>query len=248
MDQYLRKIFYSGLPSDSDSDLLKKFALFNVVIGVYLLITFFFTIYHLKHHQYLLAVSLLCGAILMISIRWRLAHTNKHQHLFSLSAAIMVVIFLINFITGGTDNYGPLWYYTFPMVALILLGARWGTLFCMSLLVLSILVLFPPLDAIMTTSYETGFLWRFFMVYLIIYLMAVAYEVQRELAGKKIKELSGLLPICASCNKIRDDTGYWNRLENYLRRHADVDFSHGICPDCIRKLYPEVDMDEMESD
>jgi PAS domain S-box-containing protein len=58
-------------------------------------------------------------------------------------------------------------------------------------------------------------------------------------ALSKIKTLSGLLPICASCKKIRDDKGYWRHLEVYLRAHTQADFSHSICPDCAKKLYPE---------
>jgi hypothetical protein len=46
------------------------------------------------------------------------------------------------------------------------------------------------------------------------------------------------LPICASCKQIRDDKGYWNQIESYLRSHAEVEFSHSICPDCVKKLYP----------
>ena len=55
-----------------------------------------------------------------------------------------------------------------------------------------------------------------------------------------VKTLSGLLPICASCKKIRDDQGYWNQLETYIRERSDAEFSHGICPECARKLYPEL--------
>jgi hypothetical protein len=54
-----------------------------------------------------------------------------------------------------------------------------------------------------------------------------------------VKVLSGLLPVCASCKKIRDDKGYWNQIETYISDHSEADFSHGICPDCLRKLYPE---------
>lgn len=53
----------------------------------------------------------------------------------------------------------------------------------------------------------------------------------------KIKKLSGLLPICANCKKIRDDKGYWKQIEEYIKEHSDADFSHGICPDCMDKLY-----------
>jgi PleD family two-component response regulator len=53
----------------------------------------------------------------------------------------------------------------------------------------------------------------------------------------KVKVLSGLLPICANCKKVRDDKGYWSQIEAYLDTHSEVTFSHGICPDCREKLY-----------
>ena len=56
----------------------------------------------------------------------------------------------------------------------------------------------------------------------------------------KVKLLSGYLPICASCKKIRDDKGYWQAVETYIDSHSEAKFSHGICPDCIQKLYPEI--------
>ena len=58
-------------------------------------------------------------------------------------------------------------------------------------------------------------------------------------ALSKVKQLSGLLPICASCKKIRDDQGYWNQIEEYIRNHSEADFSHGLCPPCLEKLYPD---------
>jgi PAS domain S-box-containing protein len=53
-----------------------------------------------------------------------------------------------------------------------------------------------------------------------------------------VKTLKGLLPICASCKKVRDDDGYWSRLEAYLGEHSNVEFSHSICPDCMKAMYP----------
>jgi len=58
-------------------------------------------------------------------------------------------------------------------------------------------------------------------------------------ALSQVKTLSGLLPICASCKKIRDDKGYWNQIESYIRDHSEAEFSHGICPECVKKLYPD---------
>ncbi len=62
-------------------------------------------------------------------------------------------------------------------------------------------------------------------------------ERVRELedALAKVKTLSGMLPICASCKKIRDDKGYWTQIESYLRHHSEAEFSHGVCPDCAKK-------------
>ena len=60
-------------------------------------------------------------------------------------------------------------------------------------------------------------------------------ELQKALS--EIRTLSGLLPICASCKKIRDDKGYWNQLELYIRDHSEAEFSHSICPSCADKLY-----------
>lgn len=62
-------------------------------------------------------------------------------------------------------------------------------------------------------------------------------ELTRTLS--KVKVLSGLLPICAGCKKIRNDKGYWEQVELYLKEHADIEFTHGFCPDCMEKLYPE---------
>jgi hypothetical protein len=53
-----------------------------------------------------------------------------------------------------------------------------------------------------------------------------------------VRTLRGILPICASCKKIRDDKGYWNQLESYIRDHSEAEFSHSLCPECIEKLYP----------
>jgi hypothetical protein len=59
-------------------------------------------------------------------------------------------------------------------------------------------------------------------------------------AFEEVNFLSGLLPICASCKKIRDDKGYWKKIETYISSHSKVEFSHSICPDCAQKLYPEL--------
>ncbi len=73
--------------------------------------------------------------------------------------------------------------------------------------------------------------------------LALRNEELRE-ALSKIKTLSGLLPICASCKKIRDDRGYWSQIEAYVSLHTEAEFSHSICPDCAKEQYPDL-YDEM---
>ncbi len=58
-------------------------------------------------------------------------------------------------------------------------------------------------------------------------------------AISQVKTLSGMLPICSSCKKIRDDKGYWTQIESYISTHSEAEFSHSVCPDCVKKLYPE---------
>lgn len=80
-----------------------------------------------------------------------------------------------------------------------------------------------------------------------VLLRAIRYGVERQAltlklqkALEEVKRLKNLLPICAGCKKIRDDQGYWQSVEKYLLDHAGVQFSHGLCPDCVRKLYPDM--------
>jgi CheY-like chemotaxis protein len=66
--------------------------------------------------------------------------------------------------------------------------------------------------------------------------------LQLQTALAEVKTLSGLLPICCSCKKIRDDKGYWNQLEAYVMQHSSASFSHGYCPDCAIKFFKDAGM------
>jgi PAS domain S-box-containing protein len=80
------------------------------------------------------------------------------------------------------------------------------------------------------------------------------FEKEREVlisnlqsALDEIKVLRGILPICSKCKKIRDDSGYWEQIESYIDKHSDAKFSHGICPDCIKELYPDIALDVLKN-
>jgi uncharacterized PurR-regulated membrane protein YhhQ (DUF165 family) len=74
----------------------------------------------------------------------------------------------------------------------------------------------------------------------------VIRELQQALS--EVKTLRGLIPICANCKKVRDDQGFWNQIEAYIHKHSDAQFSHGICPECAEKLYPELDIFEKKEE
>jgi hypothetical protein len=100
-------------------------------------------------------------------------------------------------------------------------------------------------------SPEGGELWKV-MTNRVLALFAIwvttllSLKIIRE-AQKEIKILRGFLPICSSCKKIRDDDGYWNQIESYIHSHSEAQFSHGICPDCFKKHYPDYEYNDDES-
>ena len=69
-------------------------------------------------------------------------------------------------------------------------------------------------------------------------------ELQNAL--EKVKQLSGLLPVCSNCKKIRDDNNHWQPIENYIYEHSEAQFSHSLCPDCAKKLYPDLNLDSVD--
>ena len=94
-------------------------------------------------------------------------------------------------------------------------------------------------------SPEGGVLWqvlfnRFLALFAIWVTALLSLKIKCD-SLEQIKVLKGLLPICASCKKIRDDNGYWSQIESYIHENSEAEFSHGICPDCFRELYPDIE-------
>lgn len=241
MKQWLKKVFYCGFPQNIDRELLDKILFFNIIVVVYILTAIPFSIVHVIRKNYFLFFCLVIGLVLLIGMRLFLCNTKKYQITFLSAAILMTFIYLSNYITGGTDNNGPIWYFTFPMMALILLGPLKGFLLSISLVIISLLLLVEPFNQLMMTVYEPSFLARFFISYMIVFILAFLYESQKQRSGKEIKVLKDFLPICSNCKKIRDDKGYWEQVDVYIQKHSDTLFSHGICPECTEKLYGDED-------
>lgn len=189
-----------------------------------------------------LAVVLLIGNVLFIRL---LASGAWLYRLDALIFGALLLYYLTEDMGYGT---AAMWAFAYPLVFLLLLGNREGSIWTGVFFVgAAFILIMSPTP--FPRHFTAGFLATFFM----IAVMAYAIEslrgrfereshtliAQLETALSEVKTLKGLLPICANCKKIRDDTGYWNQIESYLQEHADASFTHSVCPDCIQELYPE---------
>lgn len=150
---------------------------------------------------------------------------------------IALVVLVIDYYTGKNIR--------FPILYIIPIGiAAWGnkkTIAYSLAITLSLARLgfnFPWLETSSLFSASINTIIRIFVLLLFAYLVARTARQTRELT-RKVNLLEGILPICASCKKIRNDKGEYEQIERYISKRSEAEFSHGICPECAKKLYPE---------
>ena len=137
------------------------------------------------------------------------------------------------------------------MMSIFLLGGQKGVVASILFISLAIVIFILGHHMPYISEYSKNLCIRYVSAYFIIVLFSFVMEqaragVQEKLTKanmnlkkslEEVKTLSGLLPICANCKKIRDDTGYWNQIEGYIQKHSEAIFSHGMCPNCMDELY-----------
>jgi len=190
----------------------------------------------------LIPVTDFASSVLLLLTYLYLRATKKLYNACVMAALCFMGFLLVHLISGGTDSSGPIWYFVFPPLAFYLLGLRMGLLFSLMVAVPAMMILLALVYGVEVAGYTTTFILRFLISYLIETFLVYIMESQRIKAQQRVKILSGLLPICANCKKIRDDKGYWNQIESYLVKHSAAELSHGICPECAKKLYPDLDV------
>lgn len=116
-----------------------------------------------------------------------------------------------------------------------------------SLLIIAVYFYKPPVDYMWKAMFNRGIslfsVWSAALLGLQKNRMERQRNVlllEREKALQEVRILRGFLPICASCKKIRDDNGYWTQIEGYIKEHSEAEFTHSICPDCVKRLYPDL--------
>ncbi len=149
---------------------------------------------------------------------------------------------------GGGNGAALLWFYVMPSAMIFLLGFREGVIWIGCQIAAMAAILFGKVGY----SYDLDLAIRFIAVFAVVTLLACSLEILRAryfklmLAEKEalqkalgeIQILKGMVPICGSCKKIRDDRGFWTQIESYMKEHSSIEFSHGICPECAAKLFP----------
>ena len=168
---------------------------------------------------------------------------------FAVGCALDLIIGVIDYATGS--EIGLSVFYLAPIAFVVWFGGRRSGLLMSVIAVLTMIMS----DLLGSKLYSRSFVesWNYLVhltsfvivTYLISWLKLEIEERARfilelQKALNEVKTLSGLLPMCAWCKNVRDDKGYWQKVEDYIAKHSDAEFTHGICPDCLKKTSPEV--------
>ena len=153
--------------------------------------------------------------------------------------ALIVFLSIYLYWDGGLYNTGVYWCIAFPGLFISTRGVKKGTIWvAFQISALMILFILSRLS-IITVAYNVFESLAFLLVYGFSFYILYSYEQSRAVYQREIRRLNEMLPICSFCKRIRDKNGKWHSLESYLNREADIDFSHGICPECGKKHYPD---------
>ena len=251
--QKLKSLFGSCPLNDRNADLKRRMRLLNMFCIILMLFSVLMIVVNLLQGQMrfvILVVALFIASGLSIAL-------NSITGRVFLSTILILValnafaLYLIH--SGGVEGNGYLWLFPLPILELFAFGNRTGLISIIVLLIISLILLFFPENALLVHAWSTSFKIRFLVAFSGLTVFSAVAEHSRKVvyqrlqdknreledALQKVKVLRGLIPICSSCKKIRDDKGYWSEVEVYIRDHSDLDFSHGLCPDCLKKLYPD---------
>lgn len=168
--------------------------------------------------------------------------------LYAACTILLLAILLVDLAVPAGIAVGVL-YLAVILTALRLPGDSATLLFAFisTLLIIAALFFKPPMEEVWKVAYNRGI--ALLTVWIIAWfgLQRKKAERQRhqvlrerEKALEEVKILHGLLPICASCKRIKNDQGSWMQIESYLKQHSEAEFTHGLCPECAERLYPEV--------
>ena len=220
-------------------DLMKSdIALIITIVCV--LLFFIFGMINLVFAKYTAGISeLSAGAFLgVFNLYWLLKKKRYDSPILFIS---LLTILLVSYLywNGGFAHTGIFWSLAFLGLIYSLHGTvRGGFWILAHLLTLGILYSLSYLDVI-SVAYTGAETLSCLVVYTFSCFILYNYEHTKEKDKKDLSALTGLLPVCANCKDIRGKDGTWHSIDAYLNENTDIDISHSICPNCIKKLYPE---------
>ena len=203
----------------------------------------------------LMLVILICSAVGVFKF-------NADRLVFCIGLNLINLALLYSVSIGAGDEFALFLLYPLPpLIFFFFEKAEAMVSVILFLCIAGILLLYPSLLG--TFDYGLGVGFRFLVTLLFLAIVSYGLESSRarfsrllkisneelilqkenlETALSEIKKLGGMLPICSHCKNIRDDKGYWSRVETYIQEHSEAEFSHGICPECAKKHYPDLDI------
>ena len=192
-----------------------------------------------------------------LSLIVSLALLDKTEYLkilFRVNALLFGILLLYMFATGGESGSKMQWMHIYPLAVYFVLGRREGGIWNILVLLFFLVLFVNPADFPFIYSYSTGTIIRFLTTYMSISFFTHLFDFYRETyrnrliarteelqkALSEVKTLSGYLPVCASCKRVREKDGSWIGLEDYIRNHSNTEISHGLCDSCATSLYPTI--------
>ena len=186
--------------------------------------------------------GLVVAAGLLITLT-ALIRRHRIWPLFRVALSLTLALVFHQLAIGSSDGVAFLWLYSIPLIVFFVFGKKEGGFWVLATCVLLCALFFGDLG---WQRYDPPLIARFLTTYVIVAMLAYLLETYRyrdysellreklalEDALSQVKVLRGLLPICAACKRVRDDRGYWNQIETYLRRHSEAELVRGVCPEC----------------
>lgn len=218
-----------------------------------------------NYHRGLFLLATVEVVVFIFCIMILLFINLRPQYLSLVCKIFVVMTFTFGVIASAIEQADPtlfVWVGLGPLIAFFLLGAKMGFFFSAFTVPLCAFLFINSHKGLPLVAYLNVIIFITWIIALSMYYEitrantedALVHDIEErhkkeeELrlinqnlqdALDQIKTLRGLLPICSSCKKIRNDTGYWEQIEVYIRDRSEAEFSHSLCPDCAKKLYPE---------
>ncbi len=260
-------IISSSLPFEYDLEVLRKILLINILTSLGCCFILLLSIIACFQQDYILALSNFIIFFILFSLFLYLRKTKNYDIASIAGTIITGIFFSFLFAYGGVNKTAYIWSFTYPLISLYLLGTRLGTFMSTLLFGMIILIFTFGSQFSFVATYNMDLKIRFIPAYITIYSFAIVVEKVRKIIQNRltasnvnlekanlekdrlidelhdkmneIQTLQGILPMCSKCKKIRDDKGYWEQVEKYVQDRSEAQFSHGICPECAKEIYPE---------